>query len=146
MASAFEAKDPYTAGHQVRVTQLARAIAEEMNLPEAQVVGIYMASIVHDIGKINIPAEILTKSGQLTEIEINMIRTHPRLGYDILKTIEFPWPVAQIVHKHHERLDGSGYPSGLTGNDILLEARILAVADIVEAISNYRPYRRRQRV
>lgn len=141
LASAVEAKDPYTAGHQQRVTQLACAIAKEMDLPEEQISGIYMAGIVHDIGKIHIPAEILTKPGELNKIELSMINTHPQLSYDILKTIEFPWPIARIVHQHHERINGSGYPLGLSGEDILFEARILAVADVVEAIATRRPYR-----
>ena len=141
LASAVEAKDPYTAGHQQRVAQLACAIAEEMGLSEGQVDGIYMGAIVHDVGKIHVPAEILTKPDKLNEIELEMIRSHSQFGYNILKEIEFPWPVAKAVLQHHERMDGSGYPSGISGEDILLEARVLAVADVVEAISTHRPYR-----
>ncbi len=134
-------RDPYTAGHQKRVTDLACAIAEEMSLSKEQIEGLQMAGLIHDVGKILVPAEILSKPGRLTEIDFSMIETHPKVGYDILKTIEFPYPVAQIVIQHHERMDGSGYPAGLTGKEILLEARILAVADVVEAIASHRPYR-----
>lgn len=136
-----ETRDRYTAGHQRRVTQLACAIAREMGLSSEQVQGIRVAGLLHDIGKVYVPTEILSKPGQLNEIEFAMIKTHPQVGYDILKTIEFPWPVADIVLQHHERLDGSGYRSGLQGEEILLEARILSVADVVEAMSSHRPYR-----
>jgi len=141
LASAVEMRDPYTAGHQQRVTYLACAIAREIGLSTDQVDGIRMAGVVHDIGKILVPSEILSKPGRLTEIDHSMIKTHPNVGYDILKTIEFPYPVAQIVLQHHERMDGSGYPAGLSGEDILMEARILAVSDVVEAIASRRPYR-----
>ncbi len=141
MALTMEMKDTYTGGHQRRVTQLACAIAKEMGLSEEQVEGIRLAGIIHDIGKISIPIEILSKSGRISEIEFSLVKVHPQAGYDILKTIEFPYPVAQIVLQHHERLDGSGYPSGLSGEEIMLEARILGVADIVEAITSHRPYR-----
>jgi PAS domain S-box-containing protein/putative nucleotidyltransferase with HDIG domain len=141
LASALEMRDPYTAGHQQRVTDLACAIAEEMGFAEEQIDGIRMAGLIHDIGKINVPAEILNKPGQLTEIEYGLFKNHPQIGHDVLKTVEFPWPVAQIVLQHHERMDGSGYPQGLSGEEIMLEARILAVADIVEAIASHRPYR-----
>ncbi|MEA1970494.1 MAG: PAS domain S-box protein, partial [Thermodesulfobacteriota bacterium] len=141
MAVIVESKDPYTAGHQKRVTDIAVAIAEEMNLPEDKISGIRMAAMIHDIGKINIPAEILSKPGQLTDIEFNMIRTHPEVGYKILKNIEFMYPVAQIVYQHHEKIDGSGYPRGLSGNDILKESRVIAVADVIEAMATDRPYR-----
>lgn len=141
LASAVEAKDPYTAGHQKRVSQLACVIAEEMHLPKNQIDGIGMAAIVHDIGKIHVPTEILTKPTKLTDIELKMIAAHPQFGYDILKTIEFPWPIAEIVLQHHEKMNGSGYPLGISGENILLEARILVVADVVEAISTHRPYR-----
>jgi HD-GYP domain-containing protein (c-di-GMP phosphodiesterase class II) len=123
------------------VAQLAVAIAEEMGLPQEQIDGIYMASIIHDLGKISIPAEILSKPGHLAEEEFALIKTHPKIGHDILKEIEFPWPIAEIVFQHHERVDGSGYPSGLSGEDILIEARIITVADVVEAMSSHRPYR-----
>jgi len=123
------------------VADLARAIAAEMNLAEEQIEGIHMAGTIHDIGKISVPAEILTKPGKLTEIEYGLVKVHPRAGYDILKDIDFPWPVANAVLQHHERMDGSGYPEGLKGEAILPEARILAVADVMEAISSHRPYR-----
>ena len=141
LASALEMRDPYTAGHQQRATDLACAIAEEMDLAEEQVDGIRLAGLIHDIGKINIPAEILNKPGQLTEVEYSLFKNHPQVGHDVLKTVDFPWPIAQIVLQHHERMDGSGYPQGLSGEEIMLEARILAVADIVEAIASHRPYR-----
>ena len=141
LASTVEMKDQYTAGHQPRVTQLACAIAAEMGLSNEQIEGIRMAASIHDIGKIVVPAEILNKPGPLTEIQYEMVKMHPRAGFDVVKEIKFPWPVAQIVLQHHERMDGSGYPQGLSGADIILEARILAVADIVEAIATHRPYR-----
>ena len=141
MAVTIGMRDPYTAGHQRRVADLACAIGEEMGLSEDQIEGIRMAGIVHDIGKMYAPAEILGRPGQLTEIEFSIIKLHPQAGYDILRSIQFPWPIAQTVLQHHERLDGSGYPSGLSGEDIILEARILAVADVVEAMASHRPYR-----
>ena len=141
IALTTEMRDPYTSGHQQRVTQLAYAISEEMGLDKEIVAGIRVAGSLHDIGKMYIPSEILTKPGKLTEIEFDMIRTHPEAGYSIVKTIEFPWPVAQIVLQHHERMDGSGYPAGLSAKDILLEAKILGVADVVEAMASHRPYR-----
>ncbi|MFC1811772.1 HD domain-containing phosphohydrolase [Thermodesulfobacteriota bacterium] len=141
MADTVETRDPYTAGHQQRVAQLARAIAENMGLSETQTEGIYMAGIIHDLGKISVPAEILSKPGQISEMEFNLIKIHPQAGHDILKKIEFSWPIAQIVLQHHERMNGTGYPDGLAGEDILLEARILAVADTVEAMASHRPYR-----
>ncbi len=141
MAFTIETRDPYTAGHQRRVTQLACALAGKMKLPKDVIEGVRMAGDLHDIGKIYVPAEILSKPGKLSEAEYNIIKTHSQVGYDILKTIEFPWPIADIVLQHHERIDGSGYPSGLHGKDILLEARILAVADVIEAMATHRPYR-----
>jgi PAS domain S-box-containing protein/putative nucleotidyltransferase with HDIG domain len=141
IANVVEARDPYTAGHQQRVTELACAIAKEMDLLQDQIEGIRISGLLHDIGKVNIPAEILNKPGSLDDLEYKLIRNHPRVGYDILKNINFPWSVALIVLQHHERIDGSGYPSGLSGEDILLEARILAVADVIEAMSSHRPYR-----
>ena len=141
LASALEMRDPYTAGHQRRVTDLACTIAREMGLSDEQVDGIRLAGIIHDVGKIRVPGEILSWPGQLTEIDFNIIKTHPQVGYDILKTIEFPYAVAEIMLQHHERMDGSGYPSGLKDGEILLEARILAVADVVEAMASHRPYR-----
>ena len=136
-----ESRDPYTSGHQERVARLATAIASEMGLSEELIASIRMAATLHDVGKINIPAEILSKPRQLNEIEMGMIRMHPEVGYNILKSIEFPYPVALIVLQHHERMDGSGYPAGMIGENILLEARILAVADVVEAMASHRPYR-----
>lgn len=141
MSLTIEIRDPYTAGHQRRVSKLSCAIAREMGLPEDQVEGIRVAADIHDIGKIYVPAEILSKPGQITAVEYGIIKTHPQVGYDILKTIKFPWPVAQIVLQHHEHLDGSGYPVGLSGDQILKEAKILTVADTVEAMSSHRPYR-----
>ncbi|MBC7220806.1 MEDS domain-containing protein [Candidatus Bipolaricaulota bacterium] len=142
LASAMELRDPYTAGHQRRVAELACAIAEDLNLPEERVHGLRVAALLHDIGKaLFVPTEILSKPGKLTELEMALIREHPKAGYDVLKGVEFPWPVAEVVYQHHERVDGSGYPRGLKGDEILLEARILAVADVVEAMSSHRPYR-----
>ncbi|MBN2079721.1 MAG: response regulator [Spirochaetes bacterium] len=141
MAQTLETRDPYTAGHQRRVADIARAIALEMKLAEKEVEGIYMAGLIHDLGKICIPTEILSKPGRLNEIEFDLIKTHPQIGYDILKTIEFPWPLAEMVFQHHEWYDGSGYPRGLDGNGILMGSRILCVADVVEAMASDRPYR-----
>jgi PAS domain S-box-containing protein/putative nucleotidyltransferase with HDIG domain len=136
-----EARDPYTAGHQRRVAILACAIAREMRFPEDQIKGLHVASGIHDIGKIQVPAEILSKPGRISDDEFNIIKSHSKVGYDILKSTEFPWPVAQIVLQHHERINGSGYPGGLLGKDILQEAKILGVADVFEAMTSHRPYR-----
>lgn len=136
-----EFRDPYTAGHQKRVSQLATAMAKEMKLPSNVTEGIRVSGLLHDIGKICVPSEILSKPGVISELEFGIIATHPQVGYDILKTIEFPWPVARIVLQHHERIDGSGYPAHLKGDDILLEAKVISVADVVEAMSRHRPYR-----
>jgi PAS domain S-box-containing protein/putative nucleotidyltransferase with HDIG domain len=136
-----EIRDPYTTGHQKRVAQLAFAMAGEMGLPKDKTEAIRIAAIIHDIGKINVPAEILSKPGKLSKDEFNLLKEHPQAGFDIVKDIEFPWPVAQIVIQHHERMNGSGYPSGLSGEAIIIEARILAVADVVEAMASNRPYR-----
>ena len=141
MSKIIEVKDPYTSGHQRRVCQLAIRIAQEMKLPEDKIEGIRIASLIHDIGKIGIPTEILSKPTKLTDIEFSLIKGHPQIGYDILKSIDFSYPVVQIVLQHHERLDGSGYPNNLRGNKIILEARILGVADVAEAMSSHRPYR-----
>ena len=141
IAVTVETRDPYTAGHQRRVADLARSIAREMNLSRDQIEGIRTAAIIHDLGKISVPAEILSKPAKLTDIEFSLIKTHPQSGYDILKDIEFPWPVARMVLEHHERMDGSGYPNGLKGDQTLLESRILSVADVVEAMASHRPYR-----
>ena len=141
MTLTIEARDPYTAGHQRRVSNLARTIADEMLLSRDQIDGIRMAGTIHDLGKLSIPISILKKTEPLTEEEFNLIKTHTQVAYDILKTIDFPWPVAEIVLQHHERMDGSGYPNGLSGEQILIEARIVAVADVVEAMASQRPYR-----
>jgi PAS domain S-box-containing protein len=141
MVSAIEARDPYTAGHQLRSTDLARAIATEMGLPQKEIEAIRMAGPIHDIGKLSIPAEILSKPTKLTNIEFLLIKEHSQKGYEMLKDVESPWPLAQIVYQHHERMDGSGYPRNLKGEEILIEARILAVADVVEAMASHRPYR-----
>jgi len=141
IANTIEMRDPYTAGHQKRVALLACAIAQKMGLDAERIEGLNLAAQIHDVGKINIPAEILNKPTRLTDIEFMLIKTHPESGYEILKDIEFPWPVATIVRQHHEKLDGSGYPLNLKQDDILLESRILAVADIVEAMASHRPYR-----
>jgi putative nucleotidyltransferase with HDIG domain len=141
MGTTLERRDPYTAGHQRRVADLARAIATEMGLPADSIEAIRSAATVHDIGKIAVPAEILSKPGKLTDTEFELIKCHAKIGYDILKGIDFPWPIARFVLQHHERTDGSGYPAGLSGDDILLEARILGVADVVEAMAAHRPYR-----
>lgn len=143
VASMVEKRDPYTAGHQRRVALLAQAIARELELDEDQYEGLGLAAIIHDLGKVAIPSEILSKPGKLTPIEYQLIQTHVQTGYDILTsgTAEFPWPIKTIVHQHHERIDGSGYPLGLSGPDLLIESRILAVADVVEAMASHRPYR-----
>jgi PAS domain S-box-containing protein len=138
---ASEARDPYTAGHHKRVSSLARAIAKEKGLPHDTVEGIRMAGSVHDIGKIAVPGEILSKSTKLTDNEFSLIKEHPYNGYEMLRHVESPWPLAQIVYQHHERMNGSGYPKHLKGDDILMEARIMAVADVVDAMSCHRPYR-----
>jgi response regulator RpfG family c-di-GMP phosphodiesterase len=138
---AVEAKDPHTSGHQRRVADLARTIAMEMGLPDADLDGIRMAASLHDIGNISLPAEILSKASRLSDVELGLIKTHPQHGYELLKEIEYPWPVARMVWQHHERLNGSGYPLGLTGEEILLGARILAVAEVVEAMASPRSYR-----
>ena len=141
MAYTVEMRDPYTSGHQKKVADLARAIVVEMGLGEDTANGVYTAGTVHDIGKISVPAELLSKPGRLTEIEFSLIKEHPRVGYEILNQIDFPWPLAEMVWQHHEKIDGSGYPQALSNKDILLEARILTVADVVEAIASHRPYR-----
>jgi putative nucleotidyltransferase with HDIG domain len=141
IAQTVERRDPYTAGHQRRVSDLARSLATELGLSKRQIDAIRMAGLIHDLGKICVPAEILSKPGQITEIEHTLIKVHPQIGHEILSEIEFPWPLAQIILQHHERIDGTGYPAGLAGENILLEARILAVADVVEAMASHRPYR-----
>ncbi|KJS33019.1 MAG: hypothetical protein VR64_03645 [Desulfatitalea sp. BRH_c12] len=141
MSVAVEMRDPYTAGHQQRVAHLTAMVAREMGLSEDDIFGLRMASEIHDLGKITVPAGILAKPGRLSELEYELIKSHVRSGYDILKQIEFPWPLAEIILQHHERMDGSGYPQGLKGSEILLQARILSVADVFETIASHRPYR-----
>ncbi|MGE5558225.1 MAG: HD domain-containing phosphohydrolase [Bacillota bacterium] len=136
-----ESRDPYTAGHQQKVTTLACAIADELRLPADTVDGIKFAAMVHDLGKIHIPPEILSKPGKISEIEYAIVKSHPEIGYQILKSIEFPWPIAEIVLWHHKRLNGSGYPEDLPVNDIMMETKILGVADVVAAMTSHRPYR-----
>jgi len=141
LTSTIEIRDPYTAGHQRRVSELTCMIAEEMGLSKDKIEGIRIASLMHDIGKIYVPTEILSKPGKLSDSEFDLIKIHPRAGYDILKSIDFPWPIAQAILQHHERMDGSGYPDGLLGPEIIVEARIIAVADVVETMASHRPYR-----
>ena len=141
MVSAVESRDPYTAGHQVRTANLARTVAMEMGLPPEKIEGIRIAGTIHDIGKLSIPAEILSKPTKLSEIEFSLINEHAGRGYEMLKDVESPWPLAEIVYQHHERIDGSGYPRNLKGEEICMEARILSVADVVEAMASHRPYR-----
>ncbi len=141
MTKAVETRDPYTAGHQKKVADIAREIAKNMGLSREVIESVNLAGQIHDLGKIAVPAEILSKPGRISESEFNLIKSHPQLGYDILKNIDFPWPIAEIVLQHHEKLDGTGYPRGLKGDEIIIEARILAVSDIVEAMASHRPYR-----
>jgi len=136
-----EEKDPCVAEHQLRVAELAYAVGKEMGLSEQQSEGICVMGLVHDIGKITLPGEILNKTGRLNVEEFNLVKSHPRVGYNVLQNLEFPWPVAQAVLHHHERLDGSGYPDGLRGDEIILEAKILAVADVFDSMISHRPYR-----
>jgi putative two-component system response regulator len=136
-----ESRDPYTAGHQHRVAQFACDIAKDMKLPEDQIEAIRIAGVLHDIGKIRTPVSLLNRPGKLLKAEWELIKTHPVVGFKILKQIPFPWQIAEIVYQHHERIDGSGYPRGLKEDEILLEAKILAVADVIEAITSHRPYR-----
>jgi PAS domain S-box-containing protein/putative nucleotidyltransferase with HDIG domain len=136
-----EARDPYTAGHEARVAELAVAIAEEMKLDANRIAGLRVAGLLHDVGKTTVPSEILTRPGALSDVEWAMVKQHAPAGHEILSGIDFPWPVAEIVLQHHERLDGSGYPHGISDGDIVLEARIIAVADVVEAMYAHRPYR-----
>ncbi len=141
LAEMLATRDPYTAGHQQRVADLGSAIGLEMGLSDDQVAGIRMASIIHDLGKVAVPSEILTKPGRLTRLEFDIMKMHPQVGFDILSKLTFPWPVADVALQHHERLDGTGYPQGLVGDEIRIEARIVAVADVVEAMASHRPYR-----
>jgi PAS domain S-box-containing protein len=141
LVSAVETRDPYTAGHQTRSADLARTIATEMGLPQNRIDGIRMAGTIHDIGKMSVPSEILSKPTKLTGLEFSLIKGHANKGFEMLKDVESPWPLAEIVHQHHERMDGSGYPRGLKGEEIIMEARIMAVADVVESMASHRPYR-----
>ena len=136
-----EKRDPYTAGHQARVAEISVAIAREMGLAEDRIEGLRMGANIHDIGKIYVPSEILNRPGKLSHPEFALIKAHPEIGHDIVKGVDFPWPVARMILEHHERIDGSGYPAGLRGEEILLEARIIAVADVVESMTSHRPYR-----
>ncbi len=141
MVTLCEKKDAYTAEHQLRVAQLAYALGKELGLSEQQNDGICVMGMVHDIGKVTLPGEILNKPGRLSAEEFNLVKSHSKVGHDVLKNLEFPWPVAQVVLHHHERLDGSGYPTGLRGDEIILEARIVAVADVFDSMVSHRPYR-----
>ena len=141
LATMIELRDPYTAGHERRVSELACLIAPRMGLDEDRIEGLRVAASLHDLGKISIPSEILAKPGALSDVQFDMIKTHPQVGHDVLVEVEFPWPVADMVLQHHERLDGSGYPGGLVEKDILTEAQIISVADVMEAMSSHRPYR-----
>ena len=141
MSTTIEKRDPYTAGHQRRVTKLCRAIATQLGFTWERIQGLRMAAAIHDLGKIHVPSAILNKPGPISEHELAIIQMHPRTAYDILKGIQFLWPLAETIYQHHERLDGSGYPRQLKGDQILMEARILAVADVVESIASFRPYR-----
>ncbi len=141
VSSILELRDPYTAGHQIRVGNLAVKIGEKIGLPGKQVMGLFVSGYLHDIGKISVPSEILTKPSQLTQVEFEIIKSHVEYGCNVLRKLDLPWPIAKIVEQHHERMDGSGYPKGLKGDEILKDARILGVADVVEAMTSHRPYR-----
>jgi HD-GYP domain-containing protein (c-di-GMP phosphodiesterase class II) len=141
IAETVDQRDPYTAGHQRRVADLCVHIARNMGLAEERVHGLRLAAGIHDLGKVGIPSEILSKPGRLTPIQYSLVKEHAQLGYEIIRGVHFPWPIADMVRQHHERLDGSGYPLGLKGDEMLLESKILAVADVVEAIATHRPYR-----
>jgi len=141
VSNMVEIRDPYTAGHQRQVAQIAVTIARDLGMPDEEVKGIEVAATIHDIGKIAIPAEILTRPGRLTAIEFEMVKTHSQTGHDIVTEVPFPWPVAEMILQHHERLDGSGYPRGLTGDETLMGARIVAIADVLSAMTEHRPYR-----
>jgi putative nucleotidyltransferase with HDIG domain len=136
-----EIRDPYLIGHHQRVSQLATAIAQEMKLSRDKIEGVRFASLVHDVGKVNLPTEIVSKLNKLSEVEFNFVKNHPKISYNILKKVDFPWPIAEIVFQHHEKINGSGYPRGLKGAEILIEAKILGVANVVEAMSSSRSYR-----
>jgi response regulator RpfG family c-di-GMP phosphodiesterase len=136
-----ETRDPYTAGHQRRVAELSRTIAQEMGLPAEKIEGLRMAAMIHDLGKINVPLDILSKPTKLNDFEFSLIKLHAEVGYGILKDIDFPWPLARMILEHHERINGSGYPNGLTRENLLIESRIISVADVIEAVASHRPYR-----
>ncbi|MBU4227046.1 HD domain-containing protein [bacterium] len=141
IAEIVEIRDPYLRGHHQRVSKLATAIVQEMKLPQDKIEGVRFASLVHDVGKVNLPTEIVSKPSKLVEVEFNLVKNHPRTGYNILEKVDFPWPIAEIVFQHQEKIDGSGYPRGLKGDEILIEAKILGVANVVEAMSSYKSYR-----
>jgi putative nucleotidyltransferase with HDIG domain len=141
VSSILELRDPYTAGHQIRVGNLAVRIGEKIGLPKKKLTGLYVSGYLHDLGKISVPSEILTKPSKLNAVEFEIIKSHVEYGYGVLRKLDLPWPVADIVKQHHERLDGSGYPGGLAGDEIMIEAKVLAVADVVEAMTSHRPYR-----
>ncbi len=141
VAEIVEIRDPYLIGHHQRVCTLATAIAQEMDLPRDKIEGVKIASLVHDIGKVNLPTEIISKPKRLVEVEFNLVKNHPKIGYEILKKVDFPWPIAEIVFQHQEKIDGSGYPRGLKDTEILIEAKILAVANVVEAMTSNKSYR-----
>ena len=141
IAGTVDQRDPYTAGHQRRVADLCTQIARKMGLDEDRVHGLHLAASIHDLGKVGIPAEILSKPGRLTAIQYSLVKEHAQMGYEIVRGVQFPWPIAEMVLQHHERMDGSGYPNGIKGDAILLESRILAVADVVEVMATRRPYR-----
>ena len=141
VSNALDFRDPYTSKHQQQVANLSRAIASSLNMTSSEVQGVYLGALIHDIGKICIPSEILHRPGKLTSAEFEIIKSHPKVGYEIIKNVEFPWPIKEIVLGHHERLDGSGYPNGWRDEEISLSVRIIAVADVIDAISSHRPYR-----
>jgi putative nucleotidyltransferase with HDIG domain len=141
IAEIIEIRDPYLIGHHQRVSSLATAIAQEMKLPQGKIKGVRIASLVHDVGKVNLPTEIVSKPSKLVEVELNLVKNHPRTGYEILSKVDFPWPIAEIVFQHQEKIDGSGYPRGLKGAEILTEAKILGVANVIEAMTSNRSYR-----
>ncbi len=141
IAEIVEIRDPYLIGHHQKVSRLATAIAQEMKLPQGKIRGVRIASLVHNVGKVNLPTEIVSKPSNLVEVELNLVKNHPRTGYEILSKVDFPWPIADIVFQHQEKIDGSGYPRGLKGAEILIEAKILGVANVIEAMTSNRSYR-----
>jgi putative nucleotidyltransferase with HDIG domain len=141
IAEIIEIRDPYLIGHHQKISKLATAIAQEMKLPQVKIRGVRIASLVHDVGKVNLPTEIVSKPDSLVDVELNLVKNHPRTGYEILSKVEFPWPIADIVFQHQEKIDGSGYPRGLKGAEILIEAKILGVANVIEAMTSNRSYR-----